>query len=203
MRIARNPLLLAVSLFFSIGLLASPSTVLAQMEYTLDTESEISIEGTSTRSDWTVHAGEIDGSIGIAGDASDPEVSHGRLTLGSAGIKSGKSTIMDRLMHDALMVDEHPEITYALTQAEQVGPAAADGTYSLNTTGEITLTGTTRDVQIDVTATPLGDGKIRFTGSHAMKMSDYGMTPPTAMFGQLRTADDITIHFDIVAAPSE
>jgi polyisoprenoid-binding protein YceI len=110
---------------------------------------------------------------------------------------------MDRLMHDALMVDEHPGITYELTSAEPAGATATDGTFVLNTTGELSLTGTTRDVQIDVTGTRLADGKIRFTGSHAMKMSDYGMAAPTAMFGQLRTGDDITIHFDIVAGPAE
>jgi len=202
MRIAQNPILTAVFLFFSVGLVSTPPAVLAQADYILDAGSEISIEGTSTRSDWTVQATELDGSIGVAGEASDAEVSHGRLSIASAGIKSGKSTIMDRLMHSALMVDEHPEITYELTHAEQVGSAADDGTLTLNTTGEITLTGTTRDVQIEVTATPLEDGMIRFTGSHAMKMSDYGMAAPTAMFGQLRTADDITIHFDIVAAPT-
>ena len=192
-----------VFLLMFIGLFAVPEVVRAQSDYTLHSDSKISIEGTSTRSDWTVHAEEVGGSFGIAGDASSTAVSHGRLSIESANIKSGKSTIMDRLMNDALMVDEHPEITYELTTAEPAGATAADGTFVLDTTGKLSLTGTTRDVQIDVTGTRLADGKIRFTGSHAMKMSDYGMAAPTAMFGQLRTGDDITIHFDIVAAPAE
>lgn len=174
----------------------------AQAQYTLDPVSKISIEGTSTRSDWTVHAEDLNGTFDITGnDASAAAVQSGQLTITSANIKSGKSTIMDRLMHDALMVDEHPEITYELTSAEPEGNASSGGSFSLNTTGRLTLTGTTNEVRIEVVGTPLFDGKIRFTGSHPMKMSDYGMTPPTAMFGQLRTRDDITVHFDLVAAP--
>jgi polyisoprenoid-binding protein YceI len=186
-----------------IGLFAVPEVVRAQSDYTLHSDTEITIEGTSTRSDWTVHAEEVEGSFGIAGDGSSTTVNHGSLSIDSANIKSRKSTIMDRLMHDALMINEHPEITYELTTAEPAGATAADGTIVLNTTGQLSLTGTTKDVQINVTGTRLADGKIRFTGSHAMKMSDYGMAAPTAMFGQLRTGDDITIHFDIVAAPAE
>jgi len=34
-------------------------------------------------------------------------------------------------------------------------------------------------------------------------MSDYGMQPPTAMFGALRTGDDVTVHFDVAFVPAE
>ncbi len=203
MQIPANSLFVVVLLFSLAGVSAVPVTVHAQSEFTLDPESKISIDGTSTRSDWTVHAEDVTGTFDVSGDASGMEVSAARLTITSANIKSGKSTIMDRLMHDALMVDEHPEISYELTAAEPAGTASSNGSFSLNTTGRLTLTGTTRDVQIDITGTRLADGKIRFTGSHAMKMSDYGMAPPTAMFGQLRTGDDIVVHFDVVAAPTE
>ena len=192
-----------ILLLMFIGLFAVPEVVRAQSDYMLHSDTEITIEGTSTRSDWIVHAEEVEGSFGIAGDGSSTTVNHGSLSIDSANIKSRKSTIMDRLMHDALMINEHPEINYELTTAEPAGATAADGTIVLNTTGQLSLTGTTKDVQINVTGTRLADGKIRFTGSHAMKMSDYGMAAPTAMFGQLRTGDDITIHFDIVAAPAE
>ena len=47
----------------------------------------------------------------------------------------------------------------------------------------------------------LADGHVRFTGQHPMLMSDFGMDPPSAMFGQLRTADEVVVHFDLVVAP--
>jgi hypothetical protein len=30
-------------------------------------------------------------------------------------------------------------------------------------------------------------------------MSDYGMKPPTAMLGTIKTGDAVTVHFDLVA----
>lgn len=203
MRNSDNPIVILVYLLAMIGLLVAADTASAQSSYTIDSDSKFSIDGTSTRSDWTVEATEIEGTFEVNGDDAAPTgVSSGRLTVESANIKSGKSTIMDRLMHDALMVDEHPEISYELTEAEPTGATAEDGSFSLTTSGKLTMTGTTRDVQIEVLATRLDDGKIRFTGSYPMKMSEFGMSPPTAMFGQLRTGDDITVHFDIVAAPA-
>jgi hypothetical protein len=33
-------------------------------------------------------------------------------------------------------------------------------------------------------------------------MSDYGLQAPVAMFGALRTGDEVTVHFDVVATPA-
>ncbi len=180
---------------------AAPAQAQNAAEYTLDAESKLWVDGTSNKSDWTVHAAELEGGFGITGSGTDLSVSSGEIVVDAAKLEGGTSTIMDRLMRDALNVKEHPTITYQLTSAERATAAASDGTFTLATTGNLTLTGTTNEIQMDVTGTPQGDGKIRFTGSYALKMTDYGMTPPTAMFGALRTGDDVTVHFDVVAAP--
>lgn len=202
MRIYDFCTLLALASLLVAGTFQLSGPAHAQAPYMLDPESSISIEGTSTRSDWLVHAEDVSGTFEVSREGSAAVVHGGQITIQSAQIKSGESTIMDRLMHDALMVDEHPEITYELTSAESSEGSSPEESFSLNTTGRLTLTGTTNDVQIEVVGTPLANGKIRFTGSHPMKMTDYGMTPPTAMFGQLRTRDDIVVHLDIVVAPA-
>jgi hypothetical protein len=33
-------------------------------------------------------------------------------------------------------------------------------------------------------------------------MSDYGIDPPTAMLGTLKTGDDVVVHFEAVGAPT-
>jgi hypothetical protein len=38
-------------------------------------------------------------------------------------------------------------------------------------------------------------GQLAFEGSQTIKMTDYGITPPTALFGTLKTGDEITITF--------
>ena len=191
------------SIFFMRGMLAAVLSVMvlaapvaAQESFSVDPESKLWIEGTSTKSDWTVYAPDIDGSFGLAGEGDDLAVSKATFVVAAPTLESRKSTIMDRLMRGALKVEEHPEIKYVLKVAE---PGAEALTY--NTQGSLTLGGATKDIDMVVTAEPLGDGKVRFTGSHPMKMSDYGLDAPTAMFGALRTGDEVTVHFDVIAAP--
>ena len=169
--------------------------------YAVQEDSKLWVDGTSTRSDWTVHAANVQGSFGIDGNGADAKISSGKISVDAAKIESGKS-IMDRLMHDALKVKEHPTVTYVLTSAESAGTSSNDGSVALTTTGKLTLGGTSKDIEMDVTGTHSADGTVRFTGSHPLKMSDYGLEAPVAMFGALRTGDDVTIHFDIVAVPA-
>lgn len=179
---------------------AAPAQAQESTDYVVQEESKLWVDGTSSKSDWTVNASEVKGNFGIAGNGAS--VSSGKITVDAAKIESGKS-IMDRLMHDALQVKEHPTITYVLTSAEPAGTPANDGSITLNTTGKLTLGGTTKDVEIVVEGSRSADGSIRFTGSHPLKMSDYGLEAPVAMFGALRTGDAVTVHFDVMAEPAK
>ncbi len=165
--------------------------------YAFQPESKLWIEGTSNKSDWTVNATVLAGNVSLKNPAaaSGPGVEKVRLVVPSAKILSGKSTIMDRLMHKTLQVEEHPEIVYELTSAE-----AGANALALLTHGRLTLAGVTKNVDVPVQGQQLADGKMRFTGSHTLLMTDYGMKPPTAMFGALHTGDEVVVHFDLVAA---
>ena len=49
----------------------------------------------------------------------------------------------------------------------------------------------------DVLAEVVSPTSIRFTGEQEMLMSDFGIDPPTAVFGTVRSADEIVIRFDV------
>lgn len=194
--------------FLTLFLFAASSAVLSlapahaqeTAEYNVQADSKLWVDGTSTKSDWTVNAAAVDGTFGVKGSGADASLASGKITVESGKMESGKS-IMDRLMHDALKVKEHPTITYVLTSAERGATSADDGSVTLKTKGKLTLGGTTKDIEMDVKGTHDADGTMRFRGSHPLKMSDYGLEAPVAMFGALRTGDEVTIHFDVVAAP--
>src|SRR2546430_10912861 len=48
----------------------------------------------------------------------------------------------------------------------------------------------------------LADGKLKITGSTLLKMTDYGITPPTTL-GLFTTDDDLKIKFEWIAASGE
>ena len=182
------------------GLLVLPQpAALAQATHTLDDESKVWVDGTSNKSDWTVHATELDGSATLSSD-DGLTIESLDVTIPSEKMLSQKSSIMDRLMHRALDVRTHPEITYSLKSID-VEPGESDA-YTLKTTGDLTLAGTTKPIAMDVQGELLDAGLVRFTGSHTFLMTDFGMEPPSAMFGSLRTGDEVTVQFDVVFAPS-
>jgi polyisoprenoid-binding protein YceI len=163
----------------------------------LQPESRVWVEGTSNRDDWTVNAAEVAGFVSLVEGGGSLQVEEGRFDIPSAKMQGGRSAIMDRLMHGALKSSVHPTITYRFMS----GSASADGaaTYNVATKGELTLAGVTREIEGPVVAERLADGSIRFTGSHPLLMSEYEITPPTAMLGALRTGDRVVVHFELVA----
>lgn len=52
-------------------------------------------------------------------------------------------------------------------------------------------------ITIDVVATRLSDGTVHVKGVVPVKMTDFGITPPTAIFGRLRTGDDVKVNFEL------
>ncbi|MEL6194250.1 MAG: YceI family protein, partial [Bacteroidota bacterium] len=58
-----------------------------------------------------------------------------------------------------------------------------------------------KEVEISLSGKLL-DQAFTFEGEYAMKMSDFGITPPSAMFGQIQTDDDVLVKFSLVLQPS-
>jgi polyisoprenoid-binding protein YceI len=194
------PLLLRTTLIPAlIALLSFSQIAAAQDEVTLNLagESKLWVDGTSNQSDWTVYAEEVEGVIALRGN----DVTRVRVEVQSGKMTSNRSTIMDRLMHTALKTSQHPTIVFVLT--EPAGSSGTgSGTLTMTAKGTLTLAGETQPVEMTVTGQRLDAGRIRFTGSYPLSMSDYGITPPTAMFGALRTGADVVVHFDVVGTPS-
>ncbi|MCB0855839.1 MAG: YceI family protein, partial [Bacteroidetes bacterium] len=61
--------------------------------------------------------------------------------------------------------------------------------------GQLTIAGVTKTITLNADCKVSDNGQITCTGSKKIKMSDYGIDPPTAMFGTIKTGDDLTIVF--------
>jgi polyisoprenoid-binding protein YceI len=160
--------------------------------YTFDSSSKIWVEGTSTVHDWECQVDQFAGTVNAeAAEASFAELSGTTLTVPVQGIDCDNGT-MNGKVRDAL---GSSAIRYALTDAE-VGAPQADGWFPIQTTGRLTIAGETQNVQMAVKGKMVDGGRFRLTGQHAFQMTDFGVDPPTAMFGTLKTGDEVTVHFD-------
>lgn len=110
-----------------------------------------------------------------------------------ASLSSPKDGI-DKNMHKALKAQEHPEITFRLRRLEP-----ADGAF--RATGGLTIAGVEKEVTLDLQVERKGSGLL-VKGATDLLMTDFGVTPPRAMLGMLKTNPKVRIHIDVQIASS-
>lgn len=109
-------------------------------------------------------------------------------------IKSGEK-LMDTKTYETFDVDKNPNITFKLVD---VNTLHVEGNQvSVTLTGNLTMAGVTRKISIKSTGNSTKAGVYEFTGSVALKMTDFKMSPPTAMMGLMKVGDAITLKYDV------
>ncbi|TVR84945.1 MAG: YceI family protein [Saprospirales bacterium] len=169
----------------------SASAALAQAQFNLSNVNEIKVSGTSTIHDWEMEANEAKGQARIElGGRSIKSISSLNFNLKAEALKSGRRQ-MDRNAYSALETSSHPEISFDLKDVKEVTES------TVRATGDLTISGQTRPVEITVNYTVSGNRQVRFSGKHNIKFSDFDIDPPTAMLGSVRTGDELELTFDV------
>jgi polyisoprenoid-binding protein YceI len=181
-------------IFFTICLSATVVAVSAQSPVLVGKESLVKISGTSNLHDWHEIAEDFTIEMSLTADGSaSPAINKVILTCKAASIMSDNS-IMTNKTHEALRVDNHPEITF--NSAQESALQVRNGGFSSTITGQLTINGIKNQVTVPVEGTLTGT-KLRVKGAKTIKMSDYGIKAPTALMGTLKTGDEVTVSFDL------
>ena len=188
-----------VKLIFAIVLF----TFIAKGQESYEISSgKITINGTSSLHDWDMTAGDFNIKANISRPAEGVLIVEDlELKVKVVSLKSTKGKTMDGKAHNALKKKDHPYIFYNLSEVQSVVDKGDH--FMLKTTGDLTIAGVKKAIYMDVKASLLTNGSIRFEGSKALKMTTFGMDPPTALLGTLKTGDDITIVFNITILKSD
>jgi polyisoprenoid-binding protein YceI len=175
------------------------STTFAQTSFSLKS-SKASIHGTSSLHDWESNITKIQctGSFqtqnGILKAVKSTEIK-----IQVQGIKSAKGKMMDTKTHEAFKFDRNPDIIYTFISAKIT--ADADNVAMLETTGSLSMAGTTNPITLTAKVKVLSNGDLEFTVSRKIKMSDFKIEQPTAMMGAITVGDEVTVNFDLVLTP--
>ncbi len=185
-----------IRLIFVFALLLSGSKVFCQNQYVLAGDHKITIEGTSNVHDWEEEAQTATGDGAVLWNP-DGSFSIQKLYLKVSvkSIKSDKGSIMDNKTYDALKGEEHPYITFKMSSIKSMTKSGTG--YSVKVNGDLTIAGVTKNVDINGTVYVKENGKIYIETSKAIKMTDFGIDPPTAMMGAMQVGNDITIKFKL------
>lgn len=154
-------------------------------------ESSLVINGTSTLHDWDSKAEKTEAYILLNNTPNQIEKLHLDVEVESIANSKG-SKMMDNLTHKALKSKDFPKISYAFLNAEVLKDVADN--KELELIGDLTIAGKTNRVAIKTQITKTGS-EITLKGSHKLLMTDYGVEPPTALFGTVKTGDEITVEF--------
>lgn len=158
---------------------------------------EIIINGTSNLQSWSAEVGHVEGDfVLVLENGLITEIENVQFRADATSIKGSEGRRMDAKIYETLNTDEHPEITFVLR--EILALYENPGTARVTSRGVLTLAGVSRVIELKTVGVVLPDGSVKFSGSHSLKMSDFRMSPPTAMFGALRTGDEVEIDFTII-----
>jgi polyisoprenoid-binding protein YceI len=163
--------------------------------YLLSSEYTVTIDGTSNLRDWKETIAEVSGAMEaeINTDGS-VDLKAIRINMKASSIKSDMGRVMDNKTHEALKSDTHPEILFTLAAPLRLIQVRDCGT-AIPVRGSLSLAGVSRPVTMLVKTFEISQGKLQFEGYQSLKITDYGVRPPTALFGTMRASPDITIHF--------
>jgi len=168
-------------------------------QFPVDSVANVSVSGTSTLHGWKATASTVTDfpqaiTINLAAGA---QIDSFSFTVAVASLDGGRGASMNAKINKALLADTHPTISYQQTSPASL-VAQEENRFTLSSTGLLSMAGTAKEVQVTVNLQETDTGGLVIKGSKDLKMSDFGITPPSAMFGQIQTDDAITVHFEFV-----
>ncbi|HEY4324171.1 MAG TPA: YceI family protein [Mucilaginibacter sp.] len=176
-----------------VGLISTINIVIAQDNYSLSTQTTI-ITGTSNLHAWHENVQKILGKGEVKQNADKTlSLQAFSIIISVNAIKSDESG-MNSKTYKALKADKFPEITFILAEPIANIPLGAKA-HSATAAGRLTIAGVTKTVTIPVKITLSEDKKMNVDGLQQIKMTDFGIAPPTALLGMLKTGDVVTIDF--------
>lgn len=196
----RSKLLLA-TMTLAIGASAAAAQGL---HMTIRPDSKLDLAGSSNVHDWACKTTAFVANVEVdTAFATHPfvQVAHpiGKVsvTIPVKTLKCGHGK-MDDNMYKALNADQYPDIQYTLTSYTIDKATVTADTFVANTIGELTVAGKTIKVEIPLKTERTVGGAARGEGTVNLKMTDFGIKPPVALLGTLRTKDAITISFNVL-----
>lgn len=170
---------------------------IGQTKYQTSGGVKLTIEGTSNLHDWDMKSnkGTCNAEFLFNSTGQLTGLSSLNFSVPAESLKS-ESKSMDKNSYKALKTDKYNIIAFTANNATV--KANANGSYTLTARGNLTISGVTQVVDLTATGTMNSDRSITYTGAYKLKMTDYKVTPPSMMFGAIKTGDAITVKFDLV-----
>lgn len=163
-------------------------------------ESRLWIAGTSTVRSFQCQATSFDATIesasgGVASVlAGEKAVSSVTVTVPVEKLDCKNST-MNEHMRKALKASQNPTVVFRVDTYE-LARASEGVTVTLN--GTLTLGGVEKPITVNAQAKPGENGTLLVSGTREVRMTEFGLKPPTLMLGTMKVDERIKVGFDVI-----
>jgi polyisoprenoid-binding protein YceI len=188
----------SLALFCLVPAVAAWTAVRAPL--TLQPQSRLWVDGTSTVRAFSCAAKEFETKVDATSAGAVRAVLAGEQAVRTASLTVPANALdcrngtMNEHMRKALKVKEHPTIGFRVTTYE-VGKGSAGAVGKA--TGELSLGGVTKPINVTADVKEEADGTLRITGAYTLKMTDYGLKAPTLMMGTMKVDEKVKVGFDL------
>lgn len=186
-------------------LLSVPQSTTAQLRLTPHPDSRFWIQGDATVRNFTCVIDRIEGtaqvpatedSISTETDEDDTEVV---VRVPVEAVDCGNERMTNDLQ-ETLKMDEHPEIRFELVHATMGGRTDTSAQWRrVDALGPLTVAGTKRLTRLQASARALDDDHFRLRGCLPIRMTYFGIDPPTKAFGLIKVKNRVEVQFDLLA----
>lgn len=97
--------------------------------------------------------------------------------------------ITEYARNQALAADRHPEIHFS---SNRIVPKPLRGFI---VEGVLKVCGITRVLKVNLVVNPRTDGRLQLDADSSIRLTDFGITPPSSYFGLAGTKDEAVLHF--------
>ena len=158
---------------------------------------EVLVTGGSTLHDWQATCSEvIEYPATLSLDLQEGGVIEDfTFKVGVHSMDGGRGATMNKKILKALKAETHPYIQFMQNNPSTYPGFGDGGSSAFSVVGMVSVAGVNKEITVDVTATLDGD-ILTMSGEQAMQLSEYDIEPPTAMFGQIKTKNDISVIFE-------
>lgn len=170
------------------------NSIQAQEFDLINGESSLKIKGTSSIHDWHEVAENQRGKISFK-NLEAGQIEKITVDIVAESLKSGKRG-MDNNTYEALKTDKYKTISFRLTEVKKT-VSKDNGVFDVNAIGDLTIAGVKKTIALDFTVS-VTESKIKLTGEKKIKMTEFNIEPPTALFGTITTGDELTIEFSTI-----
>jgi hypothetical protein len=194
--------------------------------YDLATDSQVDLEGATDVSDWSSRSSQARARVALDVDDSAvrtifDKLQTGRLAADSLRLPLGRPAVaelsvpvislrgnsqgMDRDMYSALKAGQCPFIQYRLEKVQDAqvrqDPSTAKTEIILHVTGVLTVAGVQRPLATELTIQEDTSQHYLVHARSVIQMTDFKVTPPTALFGLIRAQDSLSVIFNLDFIP--